>query len=420
MKNRINKIPAVIVGIEINGLGVARALSKENIPCIGVSAPGWNPCCETNACEVVYARSWSCEGLINDLKLLGQRWAGKAPLIITKDEPVLWISEFRRELEEFYEIYLPEHHVVELLMNKRKFYDAGIREGWPFPMTRHVNNKDELMCTLREIIYPCILKPQLKNSEFRKHAPEKAYKIRNESELKSIYNLIAQWEPEVIIQEWIEGGDDRIAYCLTYFNRQGEPVIHFPGRKLRQWPVRCGNTALAEPAPKEWVEAIIMLTDTIFRSVGFRGLGSIEFKMRPGTNTPVIMEPTVGRTNYQSEIAVINGVNIPAIAYCDLTKQKHVLPVFTSTPVKLIDGKHEAKSALKYWRAGELGLLRWIQERSGKKKYMLFRANDLRPFIASMGVAALTIFKAVARPLIKTLAPNLLKARAIRASKRNS
>lgn len=403
MGQKSNKIPAVIVGMEINGLGVARALSAQNIPAIGLAGPSWNPCCETNACEVVYGSSWNREGLIHDLKTLGKRLAGRAPLLITKDEPVLWISECRKELEKFYEINLPEHLVVELLMNKGAFQERCLREGWPVPLTWKINNRDELTARLGEVIYPCILKPQMKNSEFRKYAPEKAYKIRNAHELKSIYANVAQWEPGVVIQEWIEGGDDRIAYCLSYYNRQGEPVVHFPGRKLRQWPVRCGGTALAEPAPDEWAESIITLSDAIFKKVGFRGLGSIEYKMRPD-NTPVIMEPTVGRTNYQSEIAVINGVNIPAIACFDLMRQKYRRFVAVSPlPVKLVDGKHEAKSALSYWRAGELKLRQWIKDRSGRKKYMLFRANDPGPFLASFRLGALAFVKAAARRLTKAL-----------------
>jgi|GEM_PF-741944 len=400
MQHQATKPTAVIVGMEKNGLGVARALSVHNIPAIGLAAPDWDPSCETNACDVIYGSSWTRKGLINDLKLIGQKLTCKAPLIITKDEPVLWISESRQEIADLYEINLPEHPVVELLMNKSKFYEMGVKEGWPFPITWQINNKEELICRLKEIVYPCILKPQVKNSEFRKHAPRKAFIVRDEHELITMYDLVAQWEPEVVIQEWIGGGDDRVAFCLTYCNRQGEPIACFPGRKLRQYPIRCGNTAIAEPAPKEWEESIISLTGIIFRTVGFKGLGSIEYKMRPDTDTPVIMEPTVGRTNFQSEIAVLNGVNIPSIAYHDLIKQTYHLVVAPSAPVKLINGVKEIRSAFMYWRTGELELARWLKERSGRKKYMTFRLNDLGPFIASGQSAVWAIVKKLVKVII--------------------
>lgn len=405
MGTKSNQPTAVIVGMENNGLGVARALSMVKIPAIGLAGPYWSPSCETNACKVIYNNSWTHEGVVSDLKSIGRGLNQKAPLIITKDEPVLWISESRKEIEEFYEINLPDHSVVELLMDKNRFHELSIKEGWPLPMTWGIDNRDELGARLKEIVYPCILKPRIKNMEFRKNTFKKAFIVRDERELIAVYDWVAQWEREVVIQEWIEGGDDRIAYCLTYYGRRGEPLVLFAGRKLRQHPIKCGNTAIAEPAPKEWEESIIALTDTIFHKVGFKGLGSIEYKMRPHTNTPVIMEPTVGRTNYQNEVAVINGVNIPAIAYYDLTKQDCRFTVSSSGPVKLIDGKGEIKAAFDYWRAGELGLLRWMRDRKGKKKYMVFRANDPGPFIASLKVAVWILFRRFVRILAK---PNLV------------
>jgi len=112
------------------------------------------------------------------------------------------------------------------------------------------------------------------------------------------------------------------------------------------------------------------------------------------------MEPTVGRTNFQSEIAVLNGVNIPSIAYHDLIKQTYHLVVAPSAPVKLINGVKEIRSAFMYWRTGELELARWLKERSGRKKYMTFRLNDLGPFIASGQSAVWAIVKKLVKVII--------------------
>jgi D-aspartate ligase len=44
-------------------------------------------------------------------------------------------------------------------------------------------------------------------------------------------------------------------------------------------------------------------------------LGSLEFKLDEAARRFVIIEPTVGRTDWQEEIATLNGVNLPLIAY---------------------------------------------------------------------------------------------------------
>ena len=390
---------AVVVGMEANGLGVSRALAAGGVACIGVTPPGPNPCRWTRTCRVVDLAAWNEDACIEGLREVGRRLTAKAPLLITKDEPVLWVARHRRELEAFYEINLPSDETVDTLMSKRAFVELAQREGWPVPRTWFLDSPAEFRQHIAEYVYPCILKPQVKNSAFREHCPAKAFKAHDQSELIAAYDLVSPWEPEVVVQEWIPGEDDRIAFCLSYCGRDGRPLALYAGRKLRQWPIDCGNTALAEPAPAAWAGPIVELTERIWRRVDFRGLGSVEFKMRPGTDEPVIMEPTVGRTNYQNELAVINGVNIPLIAYSEMAGLPIPAPAAVSHPVKLIDGRAESRAALAYRRAGRLSPEQRRQQRGGKKRDMIFRADDPGPYLCAVGLR----FKALARRAVGAL-----------------
>ena len=406
MYTTLNRPTCVIVGMEANGLGVARALALHRITSIGLAGPHSAPPTKTNTCHIVHSRSWTERDVIAELKSIAQRLDHKAPLLITKDEAVLWISENRNELSEAYDIYLPDHNVVTLLMNKTKFLEIAVREGWPVPTFWTINSKDDLMCKLSEVTYPCILKPQLKNAEFRKSSPQKAFRITTPNQLVRVYDMVAQWEKEVVIQEWIEGKDERIAFCLTYYDRNGKPLALFSGRKRRQWPIAYGNTVMSEPVPKEWEVPIRRLTERIWKCIGFKGIGSIEYKIRENTHDLIIMEPTIGRTDYQNETAVINGYNIPAIAYCDLTGITPPPVCPSSRPVKLIDGVAEIKSALVLYRAGELTIGQWIKERRGRKKYMILRANDVGPFIKCVCTAGR---RALSRCVVAILGENTRK-----------
>ena len=82
---------------------------------------------------------------------------------------------------------------------------------------------------LHDITYPCILKPAVKNSEFRKKSPRKAFKAYDARQLTEAYDLVSSWEPEVVVQEWIDGGDDRVAFGLGYWNARSQPLALFPG-----------------------------------------------------------------------------------------------------------------------------------------------------------------------------------------------
>ena len=376
--------PAVIVGFELNGLGVARALRKHGVNCIGVAGPTPHPAHTTNTCQVTSCAEWSQEGLLQKLTEIAKVQDRRLPLLITKEGPVRWISDARDQLVELYEMCLPDKPVVDGLLDKATFARLGLRESWPLPRTWRIQSEEQLLSVLGEIPFPCILKPEVHTHLFGERSPRKAFKLATSDELVRTYRMAAQWTAGFVLQEWIHGGDDRIAFCLTYFDRNGEPRAVFPGRKLRQFPPECGNTALCVSAPPSWREPICALTERIWRSVGFKGLGSIEYKMRTDSDEPVIMEPTVGRTNYQNEIAVLNGVNIPLAAYCDLVGLPYSTPKMGSKPHKLVDGMREFSAARHYFHTGGLTHRQWIRDRRGRCSYMTFRANDPGPFVASV------------------------------------
>ena len=382
---------AVIVGFDLNGLGVARALAAQGIECIGVSEPIPNPAWNTRTCKVVPCAEWSAAAVLNTLTEIGRNRRQRPSLLITMEEPVRWVSDAREQLHEYYEINLPDKPVVDLLLDKTDFERLCAAEGWPAPRSWSIESRTDLQAALPEVSFPCILKPRMKSAAFGDRSPRKAFKVSTADELIRTYEMSAQWTARFILQEWIDGGDDRIAFCLTYVGRGGDPRAIFAGRKLRQWPPECGNTALCEPAPPAWKESISALTEKIWRRVGFTGLGSIEYKMRLDSGQPVLIEPTVGRTNYQNEIAVLNGLNIPLIAHCDLTGLSHPRLPPSARSCKLVDGIRELRSARCQLRSGTLTYQQWLRDRRGRCRYMAFRATDPGPLWASLTASLRTL-----------------------------
>jgi predicted ATP-grasp superfamily ATP-dependent carboligase len=380
---------AVVVGFETNGLGVARALAKERIPVTAIAGSTWDPSWYTRCTRrVITCREWAAECLIETLVALGKQLPRPAPLLMTKDEAVLWVSAHREELRPYFTFALPNDDTVQLLMNKIRFEAYARQQKWPLPASWAVVTKNDIELYADSISFPCVLKVAIKNQNFRRNSPCKVFKISDREALVRTYELVRQWEPEVLIQEWLSGPDDRITYCLGYWSTDGEPIALFAGRKLRQWPPECGGTAIAAPAPDEWVDTVRSLTTTIMAKLAYAGLGSIEFKMRQD-GSPVLIEPTVGRTNYQNEVAALNGVNIPAAAYYDLIGRREqsrqwLHPKPHSKGVKLIDQSGDIQAADRYMRSGTLTLEEWRRTRAGPRKFMLFRVDDPMPFLISV------------------------------------
>jgi D-aspartate ligase len=68
-------------------------------------------------------------------------------------------------------------------------------------------------------------------------------------------------------------------------------------------------------AATEEHQALAAQTQAFVTHSHYRGIGGLEFKRHRRTGQFVVVEPTVGRTDWQEEIATLCGVNIPAIAY---------------------------------------------------------------------------------------------------------
>jgi predicted ATP-grasp superfamily ATP-dependent carboligase len=65
--------------------------------------------------------------------------------------------------------------------------------------------------------------------------------------------------------------------------------------------------------------------------VEYRGLGSLEFKRDRRSGRFVIIEPTVGRTDWQEEIATLCGVNLPLRTYMS-ELECHSPPIAAASP----------------------------------------------------------------------------------------
>ncbi|MEZ4455273.1 MAG: hypothetical protein R2882_01800 [Gemmatimonadales bacterium] len=385
---------AVVIGLELNGLGLSRTLAKKGVTVRAVD----------RGLATTYRRSravnhfhqlggWTEEALIEGLVALGKTLDRPAVLFQTKDEGVIWCSRHRAELDPYFRVPLPPPSVVDLLMSKGLFSAMAKKEGWPLPLSWSFETEDELRAAIKDIPFPCILKPQVKTSLFRRQKLPKAFKPTTPDELIETYRLVAQFEPEVVVSEWIPGRDDQLVSCRGYWDADARPVMRFIGRKLLQWPVELGNMAVVEPAPPEWWAEAMDLTQRVFDQTGMHGIGAMEYKRRPDGRL-VILEPCTSRTVYSHEVAPLNGFDLPWACFADMAFGIKVeQPGYPDQPLKLFDGIRAKKSAKVYLERGLLTAADLRAIRSGRKADMLFRWDDPLPWIGDTLARRLAAFR---------------------------
>ena len=371
--------PAVIIGLDcITGLQTARILAGRGVPVIALAKDPGHYCCQTRVCQQILYADTGSEVFIKTLERLGPQLAQQAVLFPCTDMSVLHISRERERLAPWYTIALPDPEVVEMLLDKVRFYTYAQQTGLPIPGTFFLKDRGDAERAAEALTFPCILKPPMKTPQWEAHTKAKVYKVATPAEFLALYDRCAGWAELLMVQEWIEGTDADLYSCNCYFNAAAEPVVTFIARKLRQWPPEVGTSCLGEECRND---AVLEASLRLFRSVNYHGLGYVELKRDARTGNHYIIEPNIGRPTGRSAIAEAGGVDLLYAKYCDLVGRP--LPPTLEQKyegVKWIYWRRDLQSALYYWRRGELTLKDWWRSWRGRKGYAVFSWRDPAPF----------------------------------------
>ena len=305
--------PAVVVGAQACGLGLVRSLARGNVPVIVVDKDPCEPAMHSQFARAVVASALSERVFVDELLTLAKSFDGPAVLFLTSDEMVQTVSDFRGVLEGAYRFSLPSHQSLASLMSKTSFKQFAESHGFPVPRSVTIESTEDLN-QLSKLRFPCIIKPAIKNADYVSRKFSRGYKVATKSQAATVCHQVLPVVPSVVVQEWIEGADSELFFCLQYRAADGSTVCSFTGRKLSIWPPDVGVTVSCTAAPE--VQPILQpLTEAFFNAASFVGFGSMEFKRDTRTGQFLMIEPTIGRADLQEEVATLHGANIPLAAY---------------------------------------------------------------------------------------------------------
>lgn len=365
---------AVVLGIDFSGYGIVRSLVPYKIPVVAFSSTTkFIPESKTRLCTVIPYHS--DEELLNGL-LAFAGFRLKPVLIATMDSYVSLIMKNRTRLEEIFHFNYPGNEVLELLLSKSLFNEFAGQHQVLIPRSLNVQNTEQLNGIIPQIEFPVILKPYIRRPHWQAAGLPKAFLCANEIRLRDAFSQAVPVENQLIVQEWVPGGDSDIYYCLAYFDDQG-CLGKFSGQKIRQWPVGTGSTASTRPAGDPFLGTE---TVRILSLAGFKGFGSIEYKKHTGNGRYYLIEPTAGRLNQQEYVATLNGVNLPLLAYCSMTGMNLVQDQKPDESIVYIDEAAELLSTLVHMKRGLLTPAQWYRSVKGKKRFRYYEPKDRRVF----------------------------------------
>src|SRR5215218_744278 len=371
--------PAVLIGLDsMQGLQAARILHSRGVQVIALARDPSNHACRTNVCSDIRFVDTRSTDLIDELLTLARSLTQRAVLFPCEDESVLLVSRHREALAQQFHFALPPVDVVEMLMDKSRFYAYAQESGLPIPPTRFLRLPDDVADACESLTFPVILKPT--NSQtplWRANSMFSAFKVADRDGLPRLYDRYRPFTEALIVQEWIPGPDSNLYSCNCYLNQHGEPLATFVSRKVRQWPPHIGKSSFGVECRSD---DVLRETLSLLRGVGYRGLGYVEFKLDERTGKKFIVEPNVGRPTGRSAIAEAGGVELLWTAYCDAAGLP--LPVNRTQQygsARWLDLRRDLQAAFVARRKGNLTWGEWFSSARQPTAHAIWSRQDPTP-----------------------------------------
>lgn len=376
-------IPAVVLDLSATGIGIVRSLAKKGIQVYAFDTKGKYEIGKTR-----YATCGICPNPVSEDEELFQfliRAAGKfvrkAVLYAGSDDFVHFISKHRNALSLYYRFLLPEHPIVEAVLDKRLTHELALKANVPCPKSFAIHDEKQLEEIIDQITFPCILKP-VHSSKFRNQINHRLYKkailVEEKAQLRENY-LFYRPIGELMIQEVIPGEEACIYSVKTFFDEQMNLIGLWMNQKLHQFPPHFGSTSLALSIRDE---EVIQSAISFLYKIQFKGLAITEFKRDPrdGQLKFIEINPRIGLTQ---QLSMACGVNLAYLYYLSLTRQNPSPVTKQQEGIKWVYLVRDLLSFRQKQRNREMTLLEWIKSLSGKKVEALFAWDDPFPFIRS-------------------------------------
>lgn len=383
--------PVVLVGLCSQGLAILRSLTAHHVPVVVVDAAFDRPSARTKYGVKVRCMDADGPGLIDTLELIGRRSPHRPVLILTTDAMLRTVNRAREGLSRYFEMPVPCAPLLAAMIDKQELAKVATQQGlatprtWTFDMGAHGSGWDHV---LAEATFPAVIKPATPLSAF------KALTLQTPDDLVRVVARYAQVR-RFVLQQWIEGGDDRVVFVAYYFDREAKARAAFCGQKIRQYPRFVGAASSAHSLHRpDLIEEGLR----VFEGLGYCGLGSVEFKLDPA-GRPFFIEATVGRMDYWIKTAIANGVDLPAIVYRDLSGVPIEASATQCARRTWVDTDRDWPVYWESWfdpHCSKRGLIRFLFTR---KTYALFDWRDPAPFVYSWASFLRAVVAALARRL---------------------
>lgn len=371
----------VLVSHHHVGIGIARSLGRLGVAVYGIDSDRFSPMFASRYCRGRYIwdlHSAPVEDSVAFLTEVSRQIGRRALLIPTSDFGAMFLAEQADRLRDKYVFPERDAALVRSLCNKQQMYYLARSCKVDTPETAFPRSREDVFEYLRTARFPILLKPIYNLVPGLR--PWRMVIVNTERDLLDRYDAVEDPDrPNVMLQEYIPGGDEMTWTFNGYFDRHGECRVAFSGRKLRNYPAYFGQASLAVCTKNEHVERT---TREFMKHIGYCGPLDIGYRYDARDDKYKVndINPRIGAM-FRVFVGN-NGMDVVRALYQDMTGQ----PV---TPTGAVEGRKwivedvDLLASFRYWRDGKFTLREWIKSFRGIREMTFLAADDPLPFASA-------------------------------------
>jgi predicted ATP-grasp superfamily ATP-dependent carboligase len=263
-------------------LAAARSLARRGIEVHAVHFAQKKPVAAFSRC-LQYVKGPDLDrddAVLQFLLDFGRRFADRPVLMPAQDHAVLFMHRHRDALRERYRLYVWESDELPQSGSKCGLRGVAERHRLPVPKTVAPRDRDELEEGIRQLTFPCIVKPEFTMQWWNPAAralglSRKAIRVNDAEELRELYDRTEKLGSRVVVQQMVMGPDSGHMSYTVFVSPEGKITAELVARKLRIHPPRFGVGCYLEATV---VDDARQVGREIIERLGFRGFASLQFK----------------------------------------------------------------------------------------------------------------------------------------------
>jgi D-aspartate ligase len=337
--------------------------------------------------------------LLSEFDKLSRSLGDRPVLYYGTDAMLLLIARNCGFFADRFRFRMPARELVEKLVDKSLFAELARSLELPVPMTLGSGEIGGASEILERIGLPCLFKPAVHIGWFKARAehglsPHKALRAETWAELQDRYEELRAHRTPFVVQRYVRGGEDCIYSYHAYLDAHSRPLGEFVGKKLRTYPKHAGvSTFLELVKDPEVLDAGRHASERL----ALVGPLKLDFKRDAESGELFLLEVNA-RFTLWNHLGAVSGVNLPALAYADLTGEPSAAaPGDYRTDVRWLSFGNDVRAYLREYRKDKtLGLRGWLASLRGPVIYDIFAWDDPLPLAKN----ALNYGEALARRLL--------------------